>query len=107
MDNEDMVTIASPDGAVAQFDIQSTGERFIARNGGMYDVPARIAPLIKELGGFSPNIGGAVRRALPNCLACGFATYFAICSQCGTDRRVLIAEARHGIARLAAQLERA
>src|SRR5690348_16318098 len=60
---EDLVTVAAPDGAVAQFDIASTGERYTARDGGLYDVPRRAANLILREGGFRPNVGGAVRRA--------------------------------------------
>src|SRR5712691_2274912 len=86
MHDEEMVTIASPDGAVSQLDIQSTGERFIARNGGMYDVPARLAPLVRELGGFVPNIGPMILKG-GRCGGCGFASYFVRCSRCGTDRR--------------------
>lgn len=84
---DDLVTVAAPDGAVAQFDIASTGARYTARDGGMYDVPPRVAKLIREQGGFSPNVGGAVKRVMPNCPQCGFATYFVTCSRCGHDRR--------------------
>jgi hypothetical protein len=84
---EDLVTVAAPDGKVAQYDIQSTGARYTARNGGLYDVPSRVAKLIKQDGGFTPNVGGAVKRAVPGCPVCGFASYFATCSRCGTDRR--------------------
>lgn len=84
---EDLVTVAAPDGAVAQFDIASTGRRYTARDGGLYDVTPRDAKLILREGGFRPNVGGTVKRSLPNCPECGFASYFALCSRCGHDRR--------------------
>src|SRR5690348_13566616 len=84
---DDLVTVAAPDGAVAQYDIQSTGARYTARDGGLYDVPPRVAKLICQDGGFRPNVGGAVKRSLPNCSECGFASYFVVCGRCGHDRR--------------------
>ena len=94
MASEETVKVAAPDGAVAQFDIQSTGERFTATGGGIYDVPPRVAKLIKEVGGFTPNVGPMILKG-GRCPGCGFASYFARCSRCGTDRRVLIVEDRY------------
>ena len=86
MASEETVKIAAPDGKVAQYDIQSTGERFTAKGGGIYEVPPRVAKLIKADGGFVPNVGPTILKG-PRCPGCGFASYFARCSRCGTDQR--------------------
>lgn len=79
------VTIAAPDGAVKQLDMPD-GTRYTARGGGMYDVHPLHAKYVKGIGGFVPNVGPTVLTG-PRCPGCGFASYFAKCSRCGTDRR--------------------
>lgn len=86
---EERVTIAAPDGAVKELDMPN-GRRYRARDGGMYDVAPSDARYVKGIGGFVPNVGPMV-LAGPRCSGCGFASYFAKCSRCGTDRRMAMA----------------
>jgi len=83
--SEERVTIAAPDGAVKELDMPS-GRRYKARGGGMYDVAPSDAKYVLGIGGFKPNVGRTI-LAGPRCPHCGFASYFARCSRCGTDRR--------------------
>lgn len=82
---EERVTIAAPDGAVKELDMPN-GRRYKARGGGMYDVAPKDAKYVLGIGGFRPNVGRTI-LAGPRCPSCGFASYFARCSRCGTDRR--------------------
>lgn len=82
---EERVTIAAPDGAVKELDMPN-GRRYKARGGGLYDVAPSDAKYVLGIGGFRPNVGRMI-LAGARCPSCGFASYFARCSRCGTDRR--------------------
>lgn len=76
----DTVTVAAPDGAVAQVD-GITGRRYKARAGGLYDMhPADARALLAD-GGFRPSLGGVTRGGY-RC-RCGFRPFIRDCSRCG------------------------
>lgn len=76
----DLVTVAAPDGAVAQVD-GLTGRRYHARAGGLYDMhPADARALVAD-GGFRPSLGSPVRGGFE--CPCGFRPIFRLCSRCG------------------------
>lgn len=85
----DTVTVAAPDGAVAQVD-GVTGRRYQARSGGLYDMHPRDARALLASGGFTPTVGGPVTRGGFDC-RCGFRPVFRDCSRCGhhiTDEEI-------------------
>lgn len=78
----DLVTVAAPDGAVAEVD-GLTGRRYKARAGGLYDMHPTDARALLADGGFRPSLGSPTRGGY-DC-ACGFRPIFRRCSRCGAD----------------------
>ena len=76
----DLVTVAAPDGAVAQVDAPS-GLRYKARAGGLYDMHPSDARMLLKAGGFRPTLGSPVKGGFK--CACGFWAIFRDCSRCG------------------------
>jgi hypothetical protein len=84
----DTVTVAAPDGAVAQVD-GVTGHRYKARAGGLYDMHPADAKALLADGGFRPSLGSPTRGGYA--CRCGFRPVVRDCSRCGhhiTDEEI-------------------